>query len=766
MTVRSRRLDMEPAAAAKRKRDESVDGRPPSLRDESATEIGRPLSHEQFNCPLEFVNRYMETLDILHPNLLNQEALRLKHGGKMYSPLAAQPPGTGKTTLGAHLTSVLRRPRESPKLEKEVSRRLKNAWAWRGMTRSAQETIEAAMKDTRDECLVMRVLRVCFPHHGGTLERLRESEPVVVAMKALPRPDAQLGFDAALGLLIFAHAKGLDIDRTSTHEAFAAAAPLRSSTGAVKALIDERGPLLFVLDDITDLQQPEYAAYFSSVSRATPLHRAMTQLNQSLQRLHGVENCFIYCTGRSLWLAMKALKVPTSPLHVFPLMLAPLTARDVRETLKKTPGHDSARYLKHEICVAQSVRLHLCRQAVRVTGGMGRMLQYLLRALQQAAGERLRAETEADVDAAIEQARLRVSSDLELRITWDGPADDAADVPVLLQGESTKRQLLRLFARALLLDAPFSPDLEIRLGHDTKVCFSDAAVVLGFSYMPVATLPGTVSDHNSDDDTVADGESGSAIVGTGAGFLAVSPPSPQPERLKLVAGEWLCRSLATDPRIAADPALLVTAQLLDTMRNFGGTMNGRPFELLCVDSLCARSLLSPGTALHKLVSPLHVATVRDAVVPQLTVVAMPKVTRGPRRAETPRLTAAEKEQLMLSRGRWTGRLSMHPDDLPWFLTEWLRSGTIALPASAQSGAQDWFLRLGNAVIGHANKAVSPTNGSQCGDLRDELSKAPTLPPPLSYTLGALIWHPSYRVQCPVWRPVDSRAESGAWRIRA
>ena len=227
---------------------------------------------------------------------------------------------------------------------------------------------------------------------------------------------------------------------------------------------------------------------------------------------------------------------------------------------KKTPGHDSARYLKHEICVAQSVRLHLCRQAVRVTGGMGRMLQYLLRALQQAAGERLRAETEADVDAAIEQARLRVSSDLELRITWDGPADDAADVPVLLQGESTKRQLLRLFARALLLDAPFSPDLEIRLGHDTKVCFSDAAVVLGFSYMPVATLPGTVSDHDSDDDTVADGESGSAIVGTGAGFLAVSPPSPQPERLKLVAGEWLCRSLATDPRIAADPALLVTAQ--------------------------------------------------------------------------------------------------------------------------------------------------------------------------------------------------------------
>ena len=164
---------MEPAASGKRRRDE-----------------GMPLSHEPFTRPLEFVNRYMETLDVLIPNFRNQEALRRKGEvrGKMYTPLAAQPPGTGKTALGTHLISVLRRPRESPALEEEVSRRLMHAWAWGATENLARRTIESAMTDERNECLVMRTLRVCFPLHEGTLARLKESKPVVVVMKDLLRP--------------------------------------------------------------------------------------------------------------------------------------------------------------------------------------------------------------------------------------------------------------------------------------------------------------------------------------------------------------------------------------------------------------------------------------------------------------------------------------------------------------------------------------------------------------------------------------------------
>jgi len=60
---------------------------------------------------------------------------------------------------------------------------LKHAWAWKDAPHlSSREAIEAAVKDTREECLVMRVLRHCWPHHVETLERLKTSEPVIVVM--------------------------------------------------------------------------------------------------------------------------------------------------------------------------------------------------------------------------------------------------------------------------------------------------------------------------------------------------------------------------------------------------------------------------------------------------------------------------------------------------------------------------------------------------------------------------------------------------------
>jgi hypothetical protein len=46
--------------------------------------------------PLAFVNRYAEALDVLVPNLSNHECLRCDSDVKYVTPLAAQPPGTGK----------------------------------------------------------------------------------------------------------------------------------------------------------------------------------------------------------------------------------------------------------------------------------------------------------------------------------------------------------------------------------------------------------------------------------------------------------------------------------------------------------------------------------------------------------------------------------------------------------------------------------------------------------------------------------------------
>lgn len=78
---------------------------------------------EHLYFPLAFVDRSAEAFDVYFPNLCNHEALRMKADVKMTTPLAAQPPGTGKTVLGRNLIAVVRGPRESPEQEKEAARR-------------------------------------------------------------------------------------------------------------------------------------------------------------------------------------------------------------------------------------------------------------------------------------------------------------------------------------------------------------------------------------------------------------------------------------------------------------------------------------------------------------------------------------------------------------------------------------------------------------------------------------------------------------------
>ena len=720
--------------------------------DEAITSLSlSPSMEERLDGVLAFVNRYAETLDVFFPNLSNQEALRKPTlSAKMRSPLAAQPPGTGKTALGENLIAVLRRPREDAVQQEEVARRLLNASAWRGAYHIARSMIDNAVADARDDNLVMRTLRVCFPNHVETLERLRASTPIVVPMKSLPRQTLNTpnnNFDDALGFLIFSAATGTK-SRCRYHEYTNTDDRNGGSDGTVEALIRDRGPLLLVFDDITDLALKQFESYFGS-TKPTPLHNAMTELSICLQRLHSIKGCFILCTGRSLWLSAQALVGSTSTLLlVTPLILAPLSAGDVLETLRLTRGSNN-RSLEHEVGVDQAMLPYFAEQAVRVTGGIGRLLQNLLRALQHEASGRPSAAVHADVDAVLEQVRGRLSEvfGLVLRITWDGPAAAVGDVSPWLQQEAPQRKLLRLFARALLLDTLFVTSLDITLGTDAHVKFSDAAVVLGLSYAPVTALPlppraGT-------------GGGGDGI--STARAAAVSPPT----LLKLVAGDWLCRSLLTDPRVAADSALLSTSILLDAMRTFGGTMRGRPFELLCIDALCARSLLCPNVPLRELVAHLGVTSLRDVPVPRLTIVAMPKVTRS-----TSVLDVSARASIQLEQSRWPGgHPTLHPDDLPWLLTAWLRSGTVAVPFDAQGGAQDWFVRLGDSILGIANKAVGPTNGTAWKDIREELDKAPQLPAPFRYVL--VLWSLNFASQLreAIGTAEASVFKSGPWFLR-
>ena len=648
---------------------------------------------------LAFVNRYAETLDAIVPNLENELAAK---GEKVWSPLAAQPPGTGKTVLGLNLALVLRRPREKDAArEAEIATRLERAWCWNGNSAVARATIAHARKLPGDESLVLRTLKVMFPE-SKMLPALITSVPVLVELKTLPPPGAMLGFDDALGFLIFVAATGVNSVKAYMRYCDEADMPRQAST-VVKALVRDRGAVVLLLDDITDLQSPKFAGYFADARTLAPLHSAMSVLSLSLQELHSIKGCFIALTGRSLWLTSRALGGTASPLFAKPVLLSALSPDDVLESLHLTPGEATGATLADELGVTPVLLRYVATRVVAVTGGIGRAVQVALRGMQalaQASAVELPApaSTQADVDAVLEVVRREffsgTSGDL-LRVTRDSSAAGVTDVDMPQLGRvDVRRELVMAISRALLLDVPFPADFMLPLAAGESIRLADAAAALGFSFVP------SNGGHES-------------------------------RALKLVAGEWLSASLRESLGVNGENQSCAAARMLSTMREFGGTMRGRAFELLCVEAMLARALLQcRGATLRTLVPHFSGSTLADCAVSSLKMVVMPKVTRS----NSAPLSEDARKVLLGSREHWTGAPTLHPCDLPWFLEEWLPHGVVVVPGDATSGASDWFVRLKEGVIAVANKAVGAAAGTAWCDVAAELAKLPKLPVSLSCAL--------------------------------
>jgi hypothetical protein len=276
-------------------------------------------------------------------------------------------------------------------------------------------------------------------------------------------------------------------------------------------------------------------------------------------------------------------------------------------------------------------------------------------------------------------------------------------------------RLLYLFTRMMLLDASFPADGKIPVANG-DMYLSDAATVLGLSYGPAAAP--------ADADTVK----------TNAGdTAAVRKP---PTHLRLIAGKYFCRSLTKEVVIQEHPAILASAQLLAAMRSLGCTMRGRPFKMLCAESLLFRSLSTKLTTFGALIGnppPCTYNTMRSAdMIPPLSVVALPKVTAKPQRLDN-----GAKARIMQSPTRWIGPAVINTADLSWILFQWLPVGSLGVPADARPVSQDIFLRLSGGVVGFALKVASASAGTDWGDLRNELSKEPKLTVPYSLVVWSL-----------------------------
>lgn len=695
---------------------------------------------------LAFVNRGAEVLDVLVPNLLNQQ--RRSSHLKMSTPIAAQPPGTGKTILGYNICNVLRRPREASEDEEIVARRLAAAATWSEIVCDMSNCLRDARSDAGRDNLLMRVLLRRFPQQELLLRALQKGVPLVVRMEDVRSTEASL--DAALGVALFAahtgdsSASGLAVFIRNNDLVSSSAVDIASAIVKLSG-----GCLMLVLDDINALGNEAYAKWCGARADDPPairLHRAMRALSPCLGRLHRTQGCLVFAIGRSLSLARQGLAGVDSPLFQSPVILQPLASHDVLDILRHTTCA-TGRMLSEEVGVVPALRDYLAHQCASVTGGVGRVLHALLWGLKRRSRD-ADASSKEDVLAAIEAVRKVIFSTqsfvLRLKIDWDQPALDFDGANAELQKLAVEKEVLHTLVRAILINASCAAEATIRAGTST-ISVADAAVILGLSYSP--HLIGADPD---DDDPL------SPEIITGARKLI-----PSPGRIVITAGDWLCDALRTDPQVISDPALSASASLLSAMRSFAGTMRGRPFELLCVEALCARSALSPGCALQDMLPHMANSMVARSVVPALRVVFLPKVKHAAKA-----LTESDKVSILRLRARWTGPGQITLIDLEWALTVWLESGIIALPRDYQSGSQDFVVRLENRFIGVANKADGPLPGTQWAKISDELQKAPALPAPHTYTL--VLW--SLHLGEDVTKAMAGRASlvlgSGSWYIDA
>jgi hypothetical protein len=130
-----------------------------------------------------------------------------------------------------------------------------------------------------------------------------------------------------------------------------------------------------------------------------------------------------------------------------------------------------------------------------------------------------------------------------------------------------------------------------------------------------------------------------------------------------------------------------------------------------------------------------------------------------------RIDEEAKGKLLRGRNRWTGDRTISTQDLPWLLSEWLPENCLGVPADAQSGSQDLFLRLSGGVVGFALKAVGASSGTDWNDLQEELGKAPALPAKLPYTLVLWSLHLSPGIREVLGDASSIPYKEGQWYLR-
>lgn len=470
--------------------------------------VPRAIYDERF----PFVNRYAETLDIFAPQVVCC-------GGLVTVSLAYQLMGSGKTALGIHAVSVLRRPRESSAAEEDhVAERLMSSRVMSDLPPERRESIMAkARARSEEESLVARVLREYHSNEGGDpslIDAIKDAVTIYVDLRmALNGSHANLS--SFMSAAIF-DAVGLP-DAPSN---------VMMACRTVSRFIEGRDVFL-VIDEIGMLFEYGCRHLLPPDSLHGDINKAaMLELRRVIDvvclSLKDKSQWRVYCTGRTEWLAMYALAEKMSPLRAEPVLLASLHSQDVLEIIERTSGFQQFTW-------SQEVKEQVATEIASRSGGVGRVIYYALLALLR------RTDRIHDADKLMDAIEVDILAKKQIPGLFPTASGTPTDV--------NDPALLSYLGCMLLRGSTFAEDATVSCSGGS-VLISSALTALGFNFVP------------------APGEEGG------------------PLKLLPVAGLWQLRALP-DALFLADGSEAL--QLLRLMRwTEKGTGRGPIFESLCI----------------------------------------------------------------------------------------------------------------------------------------------------------------------------------------
>ena len=597
------------------------------------------------------VNRYAEAFDVCGLSLRQSPNLSFELRSKKSLAVATQLSGTGKTILGRNIISVLNRPREESSLEDEVAECLLKSQLLSVMHVKVTNAILArARARPENETLVTRVLR------EYVLEMNMFDEPSVVESLVDGLKKARTIFIDCSSLnsncrnlqvaIIDSIAKNLGI-------------PVQYNMFEYLSETYPNG-IVLVLDEIGSLGDLEFEHWFQHQVGTSLEIKAMRGLSSIAQRILKMPNLYLYCTGRSEVVALQALSGSGSPLFPFSILLHPLSANDI-ETIITLNG-------VRDITSTNELLRYLCHQLSVLSGGIGRVIEYALRALFDMKKCEKAWTSKVAIDEALKNARKSFPKDFLL----------SANLPAQVMGSQLLDEIADLIREGD--KNSFAENKTIKIGQK-EIPFRDALNLVGFSFAPVLE---------------------------------------DKDRLTLVAGIWQVDALPESARNKLGAFIVHFTQMFP---HVAPTSRGQMFETLSICYMRMRCGQSSGKLFGDVFPHLAQTSANRIPVQPLTGFVIPKVVKTLKQE----FTVAMKSSFMTRRGSalcFKNVPTMSPEDFSWLLASWLPEYSLAVPGG-QSESQDWFVKLpGNVILGFSNQMRNEKSPLSYVLIDDEVGNIP------------------------------------------